>query len=151
MPARILGRLADYLRDHEVTMPFPWCINVDSLAVGTHDFYLSAPEAGWVRFFSARCNLNGGTNSVDILVNGSSILAAAQALTTNTLRTLEGVGPDTAGEDRDFNTVANVNKLRIAKGDIIQVRSTVATAASLDFNAALVMDLRQPRTKPDRS
>jgi hypothetical protein len=149
----IKGRLADYVPEPSLTHPDTFSGIVDSLAIGTHNWYFAAPEAGYLRYASFRCNLNGGTNTIDILKNGTTILAATHVLTTNALRILEGLGADATGEDRDFNTdtAANVAKIKVAKGDIIQVQSVVATAVSLDFMFALTFDLRQPRTKPDRS
>lgn len=154
MPDFITGRLADADPKAEFALlPYPWHINVDSLGTGTHNWYLSIPAPGYLRIFMARTNLNGGTCTLDILKNGSSILAATQALTTNVARILEGLGTDTSGEDRDFNTktAANIAKLKVAKGDLIQLQAVVATAASLGFNASFTFDLRQPRTKPDYS
>ena len=153
MPDFLRGRLMDFIQEPSLTLPHVFSGVVDSLAVGTHNFYFVAPEAGFIRYFAARCNLNGGTNTMDLLKNAASVLAATQVITTNVARILEGVGADTTGEDKDFNTdtAANRAKLKVTKGDLIQVQAVVATAASLDFSFELIVDIRQPRTKPDMS
>jgi hypothetical protein len=125
--------------------PMPYSIGFGTLAVGTHTFRIKPDQAGRLRYVSA-CATFPNTMTIDIQKGGSSMLAGAKSLTTNTTLRLEGFGSDTSGAEQNFDTdtAAKRAELDYEDTDELSVILVVATGAATAGLVVLVCDERQP-------